>query len=1295
MNKNITIIALIFIIFSVKINAQITENKLLTAAENFIQKTSILQNYKPKTDILKLFSENKIVAYRVNLEPDGYIVFTASENLYPVFSFSEKGHLNYNDIQKNPVFKSFLNNLKKQSEFAEIHKNKFAEVINRNKKKRKELFEQKNNSKNTKTFDYQFGYYLPDVWGGVNCWDNEGNVVYPSNYFTPNHFSPGCVAISAAQILHYYEWPPVGTGSHTDNDNTGNSQGTYYARFGSMFYDWKNMLNNYQGEYSTDTEQRAIGRLMYHVAVSVDMDFENDGSTSNTDKVPNAFQSYFRTTGHFEVPSWTEFRNRLQENLENKMPVQFGIEADNGEQHACVCDGYRYNQGDSENDKFYHLNMGWWNWYGGNAWYRIFDTFSAVGYTIITGGVFDIIPKPMMNSVVRTSDRHTFIVNWHVSKKLNWEAFQLQESFNNGTWTTISDNISDTLFQRTVTQDGIYKYRVKAKVGGNFFADSYSNTGVVQVGKTIFLDFDGNDSFFVNDAYDKLDLTDKWTYEAWVKVNSYSDNSWSVIADRKTVFSLYLINDADADFAVRFVARDNSGNIIASLRSDNSQINLQLGKWYHLAVSRDGTTARLFINGNLIQESTDANFVLSPSSNALNIGARYWGSYSRYFDGQIDEIRISDTARYADEFCPNRFKVLKNDKNTRLLLNLQFGTGTTLFDASRNFLGIALRNSPNSANWQIEQTPLINNQPRSMALCSGSTEFEINADYADSYRWQINTGNGFYNLTDDANISGSTSPYLSFNDVTPFAGNNLIRCILSNTLVPQTCSDNASFNVFANCTVWDGTAWSNGIPDETKSAVIDANYTADNFITTDNLIINQNDTLFVNENYTLNTQGNFLNNGVLFLKSENPESVPGTFICSGNIVNYGEMTAQKSFSAVYSDIEKNNFLIASPLNEKKEISDIFQTQQPNIYKNNGKIDSWTLLNQNDKFENNTAYLCQFNNDNTALFNGEFNNEEISEYLRKIGNDDFFALIPNTFSSYVNWNSANGWIKENIDEALYTYDLYNNGNSFNYSVWDGYVGIHSGNGYIKPNESFFVKMTDFRSSLQFDKTTRISAENIENNQNLPDNLIRFRFETENGDMYDEAVLYFSDTKHDCTKILPVSENKFYTFFLSGVKKYAIKRLENTNLDTIVPVGFKTSQSGQIKFKVTDFTFDDAVPVMLKDAWTGNYKILKKDSVYTFSASSSEPDNRFKLLFGNYASNINTVNLLKIKAWTDGKTIYIKNNSNTEIQFSLYNIVGQLLNEGKSTDTEIIIKNIPKGINILKIKNFKTYKFSITD
>jgi len=176
----------------------------------------------------------------------------------------------------------------------------------------------------------------------------------------------------------------------------------------------------------------------------------------------------------------------------------------------------------------------------------------------------------------------------------------------------------------------------------------------------------------------QMQVTDKWTFEGWLYVDSRGEDDYPVIMDRKTVFSWYLIDGTEQDtYCIRFVARNTNDAIIASLRCDGvdgSTIKaMSFGTWYHVAVSRDGTTARMFINGTMVHNSTDADFVLStPEGNTVNYGARYWVDYERFLDGALDEMRYSDIARYTSNFTITKSTLphaTSGDNNTILLFN--------------------------------------------------------------------------------------------------------------------------------------------------------------------------------------------------------------------------------------------------------------------------------------------------------------------------------------------------------------------------------------------------------------------------------------------------------------------------------------------------------------------------------------------------------------------------------------------------------------------------------------------------
>lgn len=89
-------------------------------------------------------------------------------------------------------------------------------------------------------------------------------------------------------------------------------------------------------------------------------------------------------------------------------------------------------------------------------------------------------------------------------------------------------------------------------------------------------------------------------------------------------------------------------------------------QWVHIAISRSGTTTKLFVDG--VEEDTwvdNTNYVTAP----LVIGAYY--TDANYFQGYIDDLRISKgIARYTTNFTPTN---VKNGSNTVLLIDCEEG----------------------------------------------------------------------------------------------------------------------------------------------------------------------------------------------------------------------------------------------------------------------------------------------------------------------------------------------------------------------------------------------------------------------------------------------------------------------------------------------------------------------------------------------------------------------------------------------------------------------------------------------
>lgn len=427
----------------------VSQGQALSMATQFINSNALPSSiYQVVDQAVLVKDEKKLVAYLFDLQPAGFVVISAYHQDQPILAYSLQ-----NDFAKPG------------SENEAIAFRLIQSIASNNQIKQKESQRALQHAD-----QFEIGPFVQSLWGQVNCHDNNGNLVNVSNYYTPNNYAPGCVAISMTTLMHHYEWPINGTGSHTYTDNWGNSTGTYSADFEETEYSWVNMLDRYRNKPSTDWEREAEGLLVYQSAVALEMDFEYNGSTSNINRIPAAGKNYFRYSSMKRQFGSPIFWQLLDSNIIHEIPVVLAISASNGAGHSIVCDGLRIEE---DSTFYYHLNMGWWG--TSNGWYRIREGFTAGGYDDITDGIFYFLPIPALKAPVLSEGSNTVLLKWQYPENLVADAFEIQQNIDNGSWTTISNDIHDNILEVGVDMGHSYSFRVRTKVKGRWSNDSWSN----------------------------------------------------------------------------------------------------------------------------------------------------------------------------------------------------------------------------------------------------------------------------------------------------------------------------------------------------------------------------------------------------------------------------------------------------------------------------------------------------------------------------------------------------------------------------------------------------------------------------------------------------------------------------------------------------------------------------------------------------------------------------------------------------------------------------------------------------
>jgi hypothetical protein len=538
---------------------------------------------------------------------------------------------------------------------------------------------------------------LTDVWGGVNCADDNGNTIYPTNYFTPSHSSPGCVAISMSQVLHYYEWPIKGVGSNVFSETYNGSLISHAAFFDATSYNWDEMLDEYMYKPSTEVQQKAVGELMYHVSVALQMNYEPSGSTSNINKTPFLYNNFFRYSGHYQDVSWASFWDRLYQNVQQGKPVPVAVDASRtGDGHVFVVDGYKEING----KPYYHINWGWYDDRGINGWYNIQGWTSASGgYNTVTGAVFDILPNPQITSISKTNSGNDFVVKWEVSQKLNWQEFTLEQKVDNGAWEEVATGITTKEYVINNPTNQFYQFRVKSKVNDSYYANSWSEieTYTPTGGYNGFVSFGGNQYAYARQTPNSdLDFTSDFTLETWLRLKSNNVNG-NTLLDIEGLFGLEISNVNSSNYAVKFKAYSSGGELI----SNKNGSTILVDQWAHVAVSHSGNKTKLFINGNLMDEYEGSNFSFSSSTNTLNIAEKYHSGYSSRIKADFDQLRISKTGRYSGNFTPNQEDHFSVDDNTIAYFTFQDIHNVRLKDEAAN-LSVIVLNETGNAEWNYE-----------------------------------------------------------------------------------------------------------------------------------------------------------------------------------------------------------------------------------------------------------------------------------------------------------------------------------------------------------------------------------------------------------------------------------------------------------------------------------------------------------------------------------------------------------------------------------------------------------------
>ena len=282
-------------------------------------------------------SEGKTCFYVFNVgDGDGFVIAGGDESARQILGYSTCGTFDYDQAPDN--FRWWLSQYTEQIAHAEAPSQETLAAVAAYRAKAAQTRE-------------DVAPLMETSWNQTYPYNTE-IPVYESN---GSPYLTGCVATAMAQVMKRWNYPEHGTGSfsYTDDGHT------FSADFGNTTYDWDNMLTSYKGRPITDDNIKAVGTLMYHAGVALEMNYGVGESGASDSRVGPALVKYFgydksvrhESRNYFTDEGWEEL---IYNELSAGRPVPYsGTPADSDTGHAFVCDGYQ------ASTNMFHMNWGW------------------------------------------------------------------------------------------------------------------------------------------------------------------------------------------------------------------------------------------------------------------------------------------------------------------------------------------------------------------------------------------------------------------------------------------------------------------------------------------------------------------------------------------------------------------------------------------------------------------------------------------------------------------------------------------------------------------------------------------------------------------------------------------------------------------------------------------------------------------------------------------------------------------------------------------------------------------------
>ena len=336
--NKVLLLAAAVLMLGTAVAAPVNPKRAATIAQTFFSSQTSAKSGNRLADVPTQWQYDGIYLFEgVN---GGFVLVAADDAARPILGYSATGTLDPNDMP--PALRQWLQAY--QREIEGLMNSHFSTL----------------NTQHSEWYSLERGISPKDYTDTVapmltTFWDQ----TYPYNGYCPGGSATGCAATAQAQVMNFWKHPAFGIGSHS---YTHERYGEQQADFAHTLYDWANMPA--QANYNSPMVQKeAVATLMYHCGVSLDMQYDPEGSAAaglagieGIPSIDNSLKGYFGYSAEMRVVhrgfyTKDQWREMLIADLNLGHPIVYTGSGDAGG-HGFICDGY-------DSRGYLHFNFGW------------------------------------------------------------------------------------------------------------------------------------------------------------------------------------------------------------------------------------------------------------------------------------------------------------------------------------------------------------------------------------------------------------------------------------------------------------------------------------------------------------------------------------------------------------------------------------------------------------------------------------------------------------------------------------------------------------------------------------------------------------------------------------------------------------------------------------------------------------------------------------------------------------------------------------------------------------------------